>query len=314
MEPLPKEIENQIQAKAIECGFELFGITKAELPIEDKENLNTWIEKKLYGKMDWYPKNNDLRINLKNLGFTPKSVVVLGVMYQDREYEEVFIKKDYKISRYAIGSDYHKVLRNMAKPFLKFLKEKFPENSFRQGVDSLPVPEKIFAREAGIGWQGKNTNIINENLGSYFFISVILTDLQLLATSPATDRCGTCRACLDACPTGALFEPYKIDAGKCISHNTIEDRSDKMDLESNQWVYGCDICQEVCPWNRIKARKRDVYTTRDEFKIREEFKVNTIDDFLNMTEEAFQKLVKDSAMDRISYSMFQRNLKAVKEE
>jgi epoxyqueuosine reductase len=299
----------QIKSKALDCGFSLFGVADAFVPEKDKENILTWVEQGLAGKMDWYSRNQDLRLNLNNLGFTPRSVIVLGALYQDRDYEEVFADKEFKISRYATGKDYHKVLKKMSDPLLKYLRDNFPENKFRQGVDSLPVPEKVFAREAGIGWQGKNTNIINEDLGSYFFLSVILTDLQLLADKPVTDRCGTCRACLDACPTGALFEPYKIDAGKCISHHTIEDRSDFFSdsVANGKWVYGCDICQEVCPWNRVKAKKREVYTLNEEFKLREEFKTFTKKDFLEMTEEEFKEFVKDSAMDRITLSMWKRN-------
>lgn len=303
--------EEEIKRKALECGFELFGVSDAIVPEKDKENLSEWVNKKLYGKMEWYPRNQDLRLQLSNLGFLPKSVIVLGVVYLDKDYEEVFSSKEYKISRYATGKDYHLVLREMAKPLLQYLKKTFPNFHFRQGVDSLPVSEKIFARIAGIGWQGKNTNIINENLGSYFFISVILTDLQLLATAPATDRCGTCNACLDACPTGALFAPYKIDAGKCISHHTIEDRRETFEPREDNWIYGCDICQEVCPWNRVKARKRNVFTTKKEFAIREEVKAITKEDFFHMTEEAFQNFVKESAMDRITFSMFKRNLKSI---
>ncbi len=301
---------SKIQSKALDCGFSLFGVVDAVVPERDKENILSWVKQGFSGKMDWYARNQDLRLNLNNLGFTPRSVIVLGALYQDRDYEEVFANKESKISRYATGKDYHNVLKKMSEPLLKYLRENFPENKFRQGVDSLPVPEKVFAREAGIGWQGKNTNIINENLGSYFFLSVIFTDLQLLADKPVTDRCGTCRACLDACPTGALFEPYKIDASKCISHHTIEDRSDMFpdSVANGKWVYGCDICQEVCPWNRVKAKKREVYTLNEEFKLRQEFKTFTKSDFLEMTEEEFQEFVKDSAMDRITFSMWKRNL------
>ena len=301
---------SKIQSKALDCGFSLFGVVDAVVPERDKENILSWVKQGFSGKMDWYARNQDLRLNLNNLGFTPRSVIVLGALYQDRDYEEVFATKDFKISRYATGKDYHNVLKKMSEPLLKYLRENFPENKFRQGVDSLPVPEKVFAREAGIGWQGKNTNIINENLGSYFFLSVIFTDLQLLADKPVTDRCGTCRACLDACPTGALFEPYKIDASKCISHHTIEDRSETFSdpVANGKWVYGCDICQEVCPWNRVKAKKREVYTLNEEFKLRQEFKTFTKSDFLEMTEEEFQEFVKDSAMDRITFSMWKRNL------
>jgi epoxyqueuosine reductase len=216
-----------------------------------------------------------------------------------------------KISRYSVGKDYHTVLKEKGTILIKYLKENYPDHHFRQGVDSLPVPEKILSRQAGIGWIGKNTNLINENLGSYFFLAVILTDLNLKEDSPAKDRCGTCRACLDACPTGALFDEYKIDAGKCISYFTIETKKEDLTQEKENfksWVYGCDICQEVCPWNSVKARKNKVYTKEKDFTVKDFFKRLEPESILNLSENEFNKLKDESAMERISYSNYKRNI------
>ncbi|MCE9499219.1 MAG: DUF1730 domain-containing protein, partial [Leptospira sp.] len=161
------------------CGFDLAGIAKAEIPEQDRLNIKSWVEKKLFGKMEWYPRNQKLRLELDGIGFKPESVIALGLLYLDENYDSVFGKFRFKFSKYAVGTDYHTVLRQKAKPMIDSLREKFPGYHFRQGVDSFPVPEKVMAREAGIGWIGKNTNLINENIGSFFFLSVILTDLRM---------------------------------------------------------------------------------------------------------------------------------------
>ncbi|MCB1177367.1 MAG: DUF1730 domain-containing protein, partial [Leptospiraceae bacterium] len=159
-----------ISKKFLELGFNLVGFSKASIPKSDKDNINSWIQNKYYGQMNWFPKNNELRTEFKNLGFTPNSIIALGLVYNTKEYSKVTANFNFKFSRYAVGKDYHDVLREKAKPGLKYLKENFPNNHFRQGVDSLPVPEKILAREAGIGWIGKNTNLIHPELGSFFFL------------------------------------------------------------------------------------------------------------------------------------------------
>lgn len=297
-----------IREKAFASGFDLVKVAGAEILPSDKENINEWIRLSLFGEMNWFVRNNAVRTELANLGFQPVSVIVLALVYYDPEYEDVFLKDRVKFSRYAVGRDYHLVLKEKAKSLLEFLRVNYPDYKFRQGVDSLPVPEKIFAKYAGIGWQGKNTNIINEELGSYFFLSVILTDMAIKIDTPVPDRCGSCRACLDACPTGALFEPYKMNAGRCISHTTIEDRREALpeDIHLSNWVYGCDICQEVCPWNK-KAIRNGIGTGEKAFKIRSIFKEKTEKELLNLSKLEFEEFVKESAMDRIPFEQFIRN-------
>ncbi|EMJ96903.1 MULTISPECIES: tRNA epoxyqueuosine(34) reductase QueG [unclassified Leptospira] len=297
-----KELLDELRDIAEESGFQLFGVAPAFVPSEDKENILHWVREGRHGNMDWYPKNMNLRLELEGLGFKPESVIALGALYNDPEYENLDLP--YRFSRYAMGEDYHSVLRKKASGLLEFLRKKYPNQKFRQGVDSLPVPEKILAREAGLGWIGKNTNLIHEEYGSFFFISLIFTDLPINFVSvQAKDRCGTCRACIDSCPTKAL-EPYKIDARKCISYKTIEDRSETVNSLYG-WVYGCDICQEICPWNQVKARKKGWKTEIDEFKIRDLFKKENLSD---LDEKEFKNYFQDSAVNRISYKQMRRNL------
>lgn len=305
-------LSEALKYTAIQSGFDLVGISKAYIPTIDKENFQTWVTNRLYGKMDWFPKNQNLRLNFENIGFLPSSAIVLACFYLDKNYESVFNRFGFRFSRYAVGKDYHKVLRNKAKSFIQFLKTNYPENHFRQSVDTLPISEKVLAREAGVGWLGKNTNIINQKAGSYFFLSIILTDLLLEYDSPTKDRCGKCRACIDACPTGALFAPYRIDASKCISHHTIEDKSAYFSKEIkaslNGWIYGCDICQEVCPFNKVAIKNKVCFTNEKGFYIKDFFSTSSEDNFLKLSQKEFENLVKDSAMNRISYSQFKRNI------
>ncbi|MCX7997740.1 MAG: tRNA epoxyqueuosine(34) reductase QueG [Leptospiraceae bacterium] len=303
-------LEQEIQTLALELGFDLVGFASAELLAQEKESIQAWVSQRLHGNMSWYEKSLHIRLDLENLGFRPKSVIVLGLVYLTEQGNEFVNISEYKISQYALGKDYHKVLKAKAKPLLKFLRESFPKNYFRQGVDSLPVAEKVYGKRAGIGWIGKNTNLISPEKGSYFFLSVILTDLELKETGEISDRCGTCRKCLDACPTGALFEEYKIDACKCISYLTIEERAEKLEIPFQNWIYGCDICQMVCPWNE-KAIRWKRFSQTLEFEINPKF-LDYKDKFNMLSEKEWSELRKESAMERISYQQWKRNLDWVK--
>ena len=258
--------------------------------------------------MQWFPDRNPIRLDFENLGFRPQSVISLGLLYNQENYKDVYDKFGFHISRYAMGEDYHSVIRHKLNPVLAALKNKFPEFRFRAATDTLPLAEKVLARQSGIGWQGKNTNIINSRIGSFFFLSEILTDMPIEPDQAAKDRCGKCQKCMDACPTGALFEPYKIDAGKCISHATIEDRCEFMHLDTHGWIYGCDICQSVCPWNE-KAEKMRRFTGETRFFISDFFLQHTEDEIIHLDETLFAGSFEKSAIKRISHDQFKRNIR-----
>ncbi len=298
---------------AMSSGFELAGITKAKIPEEDKANINLWIQKKLFGDMEWFPKNNHIRLDFENLGFIPKSVIMLGCSYYSKKNEEVLRKFKFKISRYAVGKDYHNVLREKVKPLMVFLKDKFPVGKFRMSTDSLPISEKVLANEAGLGWRGKNTNIINPEVGSFFFLAAILTDVSLSPNAQKIpDRCGKCRLCIEACPTGALFEEYKIDARKCISYLTIEEKmsisADSFGFKTNGWIFGCDICQEVCPWNRKKTNIFRMETKEPDFLASDLWRDSSEKEILEMEPKEFTVFQKDSPLSRISFQKWRRNI------
>lgn len=247
--------------------------------------------------MDWFERHLSLRRDPARLFPGARSALVLAVYYRDVATEAVLENAPRRISRYAVGRDYHRLLRKKGTRLLAALREIIPELDGRVVVDSAPVPEKILARLAGIGWQGKHTNLIHPELGSYFFLSVLLLNHAFDADEPIADLCGQCRLCLDACPTGALFEDYRIDAGRCISYLTIErdaatpiaealqdavtarapenddapgrgSESKDTDPDFHGWVFGCDICQEVCPYNRNR-RTRERTTAEPGFRLRE---------------------------------------------
>lgn len=295
----------------MEHGFSLVGFTEAKLPEIDQNNILTWISEGRHGSMDWFAKEtaSEIRSSFQHLGFVPKTAITLAFVYRSEASEKLVTEMQKKVSRYALGDDYHDVLRKKGKQIIQKLKQKYPSYAFRQSVDSLPIAEKVLAVESGIGWRGKNTNTINRDLGSYFFISVILTELEFsFPKLTKTDHCGTCRLCIDSCPTGAL-EPYKIDARKCISYQTIEDRQPNVleNKDKHNWVYGCDICQEVCPWNEKVAKRNQVETTEPTFFPKDFW---TDPDFLShstLSAQDFDSYFKGSAIERIGVGVWNRN-------
>lgn len=312
------QIRSQIKTICEVEGFSLVGFAEAKIPESDLANLEVWIRDNRYGNMDWFAKDHALAIRnrFENLGLTPRSAICLGFIYRSKAGEEILTKMESKVSRYALGSDYHLILKEKGNRILKTLRVMFPNHKFRQSVDSLPVAEKILSRESGIAWQGKNTNLIHPKLGSYFFLSTILTDLELGGPDPKeiiTDHCGSCRKCLDVCPTGAL-EAYQIDAKKCISYLTIEDRREREATETflswdrKGWVYGCDLCQEVCPWNANVAKRNEVETSEPGFLPRTIWTDPNFTEKTSLTKEEFDSYFKDSPMERIGFEIWNRNL------
>jgi epoxyqueuosine reductase len=308
-EPFSLDSFNQI---ILDSGFPIWGITNAKIHENDKLNILSWVENKLHGDMQWFEKNMELRLDFKNLGFKPESIFVFLVPYPDETPEEF----PYLFSRYALGRDYHTAIREKIQPILQYLKNHFPDAKFRHSVDSLPIPEKILGRDAGLGWIGNNTLLINKEIGSYFFITTILSSIFFEPSTPkvSTNHCGSCRKCMDACPTNALIAPAQIDSNLCISHNTIESKKENFKEGHNHgWLFGCDICQEVCPWNRKarrKYRKSESYKPWTDWKPIPFFQ-NSKEEIELMNHKEFTQTFQDSAVSRIKYSQFRRNLKSL---
>jgi len=301
-----KELRTFGKEKAVFFGFPLFGMSQAKIPPADAENFQTWEKQGYYGEMTWWRDRMPIRLHFQSLGFEPSTCLVFGAPYPKENPTRISSKI---VSNYALGEDYHSVLKNKLKPFLEELRSLFPKNKFRQTVDSVAISEKVLAREAGLGWIGKNTNLLSKEFGSYFFLTTILTDIiweENFFSNQQTDHCGTCRACLDACPTGALIGERQIDARKCISYQNIEMReNDRRDW--SRWVYGCDICQEVCPWNGGILDRKGARTFI-------EFQASSVweKDWQNPNfwdEANFGDLLGKSPIQRIGFPKWKENLK-----
>lgn len=299
----------QIKKYGEELGFDLLGISKAEFLEEEARDLEKWLSAGHHGKMQYMENYFDKRVDPSKLVPGAKSVISVIHNY----YPE---KPDYpstipKISRYAWGPDYHKVLKKkLYELFRKIHTLLGAEIPGRVFVDSAPVLDKAWAKKSGLGWKGKHTNLVHPKKGSYFFIGEIILDLELAYDGPIKDYCGTCTRCIDACPTDALT-PYQIDANKCISYLTIELREDipaEFHDKMEDWAYGCDICQEVCPWNRFSS-----IHSGEEFK---PLGYNTweIEAWEEIDERAFKKLTKKTAMNRIGWEKMKTNLKIWKNQ
>ena len=306
-----KDILLKIQGYSQELGFELFGITKPLLQKEDYDYLKSFIEEKKCANMHWFSNYPEIRLNPQKILPNSKSVIVLGFYYRDIQYEDIIKNQKIKISRYAIGKDYHNVLKKKLKQLEKFIKIYYKDIYIRSTIDSAPVPEKLLAKYAGLGWQGKNTNIINPEIGSYFFLSCIFTDYEIPSdweSKQITDHCKGCRLCIEHCPTKAL-EPYKLIVERCISYLTIESKipiPEEYLEKSNGWVFGCDICQEVCPFNRRKNVSKK--TTKEfSFLLREEIK-NIIH---QLPEKEEWENLKNSPLKRVKYEIFKENYKNI---
>ena len=294
----------------LEIGFSKIGITKAQFYNQDKDNIEEWLSNGFHGSMNWIERRKIERSNIHKYYPNAKSVISVALNYFTGYANEYFSKN--KISNYAWGDDYHTIIKTKLTELLNYIKN---EHSGINGiccVDTSPISEKVWAQRAGIGWIGKHTNLITREYGSWVFLGEIIIDSKLVYDSPfKQDLCGTCRACIDACPTDAIISEYKLDATKCISYQTIENRedipqefSDKMD----NWIYGCDICQEVCPW----SQKFSVYSDEDVFKPRNFLIENESDYLYNLTDQEYSKLFKNSAMKRSKLKGLKRNINFIR--
>ena len=241
-----------IKAKAVELGFSFCGIAKAEFLEDEAPRLEDWLKRGYQGKMSYLENYFDKRLDPRLLVPGAKSVISLGYNYSPSQ--EIVSKDNLKIARYAYGEDYHIVVKDKLRELLEEIQKCVGDVQGRAFVDSAPVMERPWAQRAGNGWIGKNSLLLNKQMGSYFFLAELIVDLELEHDSPIKDYCGTCKACMDACPTEAIPEPYVVDGSKCISYFTIELKEaipDSVQGKFENWVFGCDICQEVCPWNRF---------------------------------------------------------------
>ncbi len=300
-----------IRNHALSLGFDACGFAKAGRLDEDARRLEQWLSEDRHGTMGWLANNFEKRVNPTLLVPGSKTVVSLLASYHHPSHNsQIGITDQPVIAKYAQGRDYHKVLKKKLKELFSFTDDLLGGISGRYFVDSAPVLDKAWAVKAGLGWVGKNSNILNKNLGSYFFIAEMIIDAELEYDTPTTDHCGTCTQCLDACPTDAIYEPYKVDATKCISYLTIEHKGaidQQYHTDMKNWVFGCDICQDVCPWNS-KAKLAQLADLHPRNKVTEK----DLKDFEELNEESFNKLFEGSAVRRTKFEGFSRNLKIVK--
>ena len=294
-----------IKQKAQDLGFFFCGISKADFLQEDAKHLDSFLKNNYQGKMSYLENHYDKRLDPRLLVDDAKSVVSLLMNYYPENVQED--PEAPKISKYAYGKDYHFIIKDKLKEFFAYIQEEIGEVGGRVFVDSAPVLDKAWARKSGLGWVGKNANLIHPKHGSFFFIAELILDLDLVADGPMKDYCGTCTKCIDACPTDAIVQPYVVDGSKCISYLTIELKDELLPSEfkgkMENWMFGCDICQDVCPWNRFsKPTKEPFFNPHDQL-----LKMSKAD-WEDLTEEIFQELFRKSAVKRTKFKGLNRNI------
>ena len=293
-----------IKQKAQELGFFFCGISKADFLADEAPKLESWLNNKYQGKMDYMANHFDKRLDPRLLVDDAKSVVSLLLNYYPTEEQD---QDAPKISKYAFGEDYHYVIKDKLKIFFEAIQKEIGEVGGRVFVDSAPVMDKVWAKKSGLGWIGKNANLIHPKKGSFFFIAELILDLDLTPDGPIKDYCGTCTKCIDACPTEAIVAPYVVDGSKCISYLTIELKDQILPSEfkgkMDNWMFGCDVCQDVCPWNRFsKARTESRFTPSENLLAMQN------KDWKELTELTFKELFKNSAVKRTKFTGLTRNI------
>ena len=300
-------LTNFVKSKSLEFGFTHVGISSAEVEEFEKEKLKSWLNKKYDASMKWIGNNFEKRVNPKLVLENTQSVISLSVNYfTDFKHES----SGGKISRYAWGSDYHEVLEAKIKLLINCIKEIDTNGEYKYYVDTGPILEKYFAQKSGIGWRGKHSNLISKDFGSWIFLATILTSTKLESDLPHEDFCGNCTACIDACPTNAIVQPYVVDSNKCISYLTIEHRGEienEIGKKFNNWIFGCDICQDVCPWNRFETMS-DVKVFSP---INNQTNLN-LEEITNLTQNDFSTRFKNSPIKRIKLIGIKRNAELIK--
>ena len=300
------KLSQRIKMKADELGFQKVGITKVEFSSENKLNLDQWISKGLHASMQWIENRKEERANIFNYFPDAVSLISVGMNYFSGNTQDD-LKSKFKFSNYAWGEDYHSLIKDRLQILLKWIKNTSEEIEGVACVDTSPIMEKSWAQKAGLGWQGKHTNLISRDYGSWLFLGEIILNIPLDYDKPfIEDLCGSCTACIDACPTNAITS-YQLDSNKCISYRTIEHRGEFNENENNldDWIYGCDICQEVCPWNEkfSKISPEKSFFPKTEILDWSEKK------WMDLDNTTFKKLFKGSAVKRTKFSGLQRNIK-----
>lgn len=307
---LPKsKYVSAIRNESSRLGFDFCGIAKADFLEEEAPLLEKWLLGNMNGKMAYMQNHFDKRLDPRILVPGAKSVISLLYNYYP---EESLHAAAPKISKYAYGKDYHFVVKEKLKELVGFIQENIGEVQGRIFVDSAPVMERAWAKKSGLGWIGKNTNLINKKQGSFFFIAEIISDLDLKEDGPIEDYCGTCTRCIDACPTDAIIKPYVVDGSKCISYFTIELKEEipvSVKGKMDDWIFGCDVCQDVCPWNRFSKAHQE-----KQFIPSNEMKGMTVTEWEEITIDVFDKLFHDSPMQRTGYKGMKRNLEFIRKK
>ena len=284
------------------------GISKAGFLEEEAPRLESWLKKNMHGEMQYMENHFDMRLDPTKLVEGSKSVVSLLLNYYP---ENVQIENTYKLSKYAYGRDYHFVIKDKLKTLLHTIQEEIGDVHGRVFVDSAPVLDKAWAVKSGLGWMGKHSNVLSKKAGSFYFIAELIIDLDLEYDTPVTDHCGSCTACIDACPTQAITAPYQVDGSKCISYYTIELKDAIPDHAKGQfddWMFGCDVCQDVCPWNRFSTSHSEPL-----FNPHPDLLTMTYQDWDEITQEVFSEIFRKSAVKRTKFSGLQRNINFLKE-
>ena len=298
---------NSIKAEAKRLGFLSCGISKSDFLEEEAPRLEKWLNKNMNGEMSYMANHFDKRLDPRLLVEGSKSVISLLLNYYP---EETQTADSYKISKYAYGQDYHHIIKSKLRQLQEFITEEIGEINGRAFVDSAPVLDKAWAAKSGLGWIGKNSNLLTQQVGSFYFIAELIVDIELEYDHAVTDHCGTCTACLDACPTQAIVEPYVVDGRKCISYFTIELKNElpsEMKGSFDDWMFGCDVCQDVCPWNRFSKPHNEPL-----FNPNPDLLSMTKKDWEEITVDVFQKVFKKSAVKRTKYDGLTRNIDFLK--
>ncbi len=307
----PVSAARRVRAKAGELGFDAVGIARAQPLDKEGEHLREWLARGYQGGMGWMARDPERRADPQKVLPGARSVIAVAMNYYT-QFPHTDDREHGKISRYAWGDDYHDILGGRLQVLANWLALEFPGSRGKTYVDTGPVMDKAWAQRAGIGWLGKHTNIITQEIGSWVFLGEVLTTLELEPDKPALDHCGSCTLCIEACPTGAIVEPYVVDSNRCISYLTIEHRGEipeHLAADFEGWIYGCDICQDVCPWNRKFAAESPV----GGFAPREGNQAPVLAEWETMSAAEFQERFRRSPVKRTKHDGLLRNIRLVRQ-